>query len=248
MTTRPCRCLATPDRSVARRVLHKKALIFWLLCVTLPGGTNARETASSVRMFLEAHPEFLLQHPALVDKALAAQRAGNLAQEGQRRNQIIADLRSFSGVTGAASGSAGHSRLVFFGFTHCPDVCPNTLSHIAQTLSLLKDRAAEVQTFFISVDHERDTPEVLKRYVHFFHPDITGLSGTEEQLNRAQSAFSVHSQRYIASDDAEEYTFSHSSWIFLINDRGDILTRFSYDTPPQAMVTAILQFIEPEHG
>jgi len=74
----------------------------------------------------------------------------------------------------------GKYLLVFFGFTHCPDICPTTLAEISRTLNLLGAEAATVQPIFVSLDPERDTPERLAEYVQAFHPNIVGLTGGQK--------------------------------------------------------------------
>src|SRR5918996_3071934 len=91
-------------------------------------------------------------------------------------------LVDHTGHTVTDADYRGKLMLVFFGFTHCPDVCPTTLQEIASALDVLGDEAGRVQPLFITVDPERDTPEVMAGYVDLFHPGIVGLTGTPEQV------------------------------------------------------------------
>src|SRR3546814_10378172 len=82
--------------------------------------------------------------------------------------------------------------VVFFGFTQCPDVCPTAMAELSQTMELLGDDAAKVQVLMISVDPERDTPEVLSAYVKAFNPNFVGLTGKTEQLSQTAKYFKAY--------------------------------------------------------
>ncbi|MBV8341350.1 MAG: SCO family protein [Gammaproteobacteria bacterium] len=120
---------------------------------------------------------------------------------------------------------AGHPTLVFFGFTHCPDVCPTTLVKLAQ----LRRRAAlpGLRVLFVSVDPQRDTPPVLGAYVHAFDPAFAALTGGREALARLAANFGVAVSR--VELPGGDYTMDHSAVIFLLNRSGDIAALF---TPP----------------
>ena len=111
----------------------------------------------------------------------------------------------------------GQVGVLFFGFTHCPDVCPNTLYEIKRLLVSLEDQADQVQVLFISVDTERDTPEILSDYVAYFDPRVIGLTGNKTEIDAVLRQY--HAK---ASVDkvAGEYQVEHSANIFLINRKG----------------------------
>ena len=111
----------------------------------------------------------------------------------------------------------GQVGVLFFGFTHCPDVCPNTLYEIKRLLVSLEDQANQVQILFISVDTERDTPEILSDYVTYFDSRVIGLSGSKTEIDAVLQQY--HAK---ASVDkvAGEYQVEHSANIFLINRKG----------------------------
>ena len=125
----------------------------------------------------------------------------------------------------------GQLRLVFFGFTQCPDVCPLTLVEIRNALRELGDDANEVQTLFIGIDRENDTQENLARYVSAFHPSIVGLTGTEDQLRAAAESFNVtygvNTAEQSVSGRAEIF---HSSYVFLMDREGRLLDVLGYGT------------------
>lgn len=111
--------------------------------------------------------------------------------------------------------------VVFFGFTQCPDICPTALAELAQTMSLLDDQAKQVQVFLISVDPERDTPEILTAYVSAFHPNFTGLRGSAEQLLRAAQSFKAYYAK-APGPTPEQYTMDHTASFYVFDKKGDV--------------------------
>ncbi|UCH75102.1 MAG: SCO family protein [Rhodospirillales bacterium] len=128
----------------------------------------------------------------------------------------------------------GNWLLVFFGFTHCPDVCPTTLGTIALIMDELGPEAERMQPVFITVDPERDTPEVIGSYVAAFHPKIVGLTGTEQQIAAAAKSYRAYYARIPLRDgdgSADDYTMDHSAHIYLIDPDGIYATVFSPADP-----------------
>lgn len=123
------------------------------------------------------------------------------------------------------SSLAGQWSLVFFGFTHCPDVCPSALI----MLDKVKETLGDIEIVFISVDSRRDTPEIVQQYVEYFDPEFIGVTGDEQGVKDATSALSV-AYEFIPSDDgSEEYTVVHSSTVILVDPAGRMHAIF---TPP----------------
>ncbi|WP_462381882.1 SCO family protein [Pseudomonas sp. Marseille-QA0892] len=118
----------------------------------------------------------------------------------------------------------GRWLLVFFGFTYCPDVCPTTLVDVSAVLERLGEDADQVQPLFITVDPQRDTPDVLARYTAFFDPRITGLTGTEAQVTQAMKAYGVRAERVPIEDS---YLVDHSTRLYLMSPNGDFVTAYS---------------------
>ncbi len=115
----------------------------------------------------------------------------------------------------------GKPTLYFFGFTHCPDVCPTTLGALAGWLKELGDNdAAKLNVVFVSVDPARDTPETLRDYVTAFHPQMIGVTGTEEQLQAVAKQFMVYYAKVPNSADPADYTMNHSSMILMADAKG----------------------------
>jgi protein SCO1/2 len=109
--------------------------------------------------------------------------------------------------------------VVYFGYTFCPDVCPATLSKLADSMEMLGEKAANVQVIMVSVDPERDTPEVLEEYVEHFHPDFLGLTGDAVTVDRVATLFGVVYE-IAEGSDATVYTIDHTSTVILIDREG----------------------------
>jgi protein SCO1/2 len=118
---------------------------------------------------------------------------------------------------------AGRYRIVYFGFTHCPDVCPTDLASIGQGLARFEKsdpaRAAKVQPLFITVDPARDTPAVIKEYVAAFHPRLVGLTGTEQQIAAAAKSYGIYFGKG-AVQPGGGYAVDHSRTALLMGPDG----------------------------
>lgn len=136
----------------------------------------------------------------------------------------------------------GHYSLVFFGFSHCPDMCPTALANITAALdSMLPQAAEKVTPVLVTVDPARDTPDVLAEYAQRFHPRLVALTGTQEQVDQAADAFRVYHQK--ADPDAEDYMVNHSGFIYVMDRRGRYVTHFTHATPPQVMAVQLEQIV-----
>ena len=131
----------------------------------------------------------------------------------------------------------GHLVLMVFGYTFCPDVCPTILQRVAETLDLLGARAAQVQPLFVTVDPERDTPEVLARYVGAFHPRLIGLTGSPDQVREITRNYRVYHAKAGAGDG--DYLMDHSAYIYLLGADGRLLTYLRHDAAPEAIAAVI---------
>lgn len=105
-------------------------------------------------------------------------------------------------------------KMVFFGFTYCPEVCPAALQKMTLVLNALGAQADKIRPVFISVDPQRDTPEVIKEYLSAFHPRLIGFTGTPEQVRNVQERYRVYVQK-TQSKGATEYMVDHSGYIYL---------------------------------
>jgi cytochrome oxidase Cu insertion factor (SCO1/SenC/PrrC family) len=141
---------------------------------------------------------------------------------------------------------AGKWQLVFFGFTYCPDICPTTLSDVSMVLEELGDDADQVQPLFITVDPERDTPEVMAAYVANFDPSIVGLTGSPEQIKQAARAFRAYYAKVKQEGTSDSYTMDHSAFLYLMDPKGAYATHFSPNDEPAAIADQIRAYVEGE--
>ena len=128
------------------------------------------------------------------------------------------NLTDFDGKVRTLADFRGKVVTVFFGYTHCPDVCPTTLAEMAQVLRELGPDAARVQVVFVTVDPERDTAEVLKQYVPAFHPAFLGLRGDAEATARVAKEFKVFYQKHPLKDGG--YSMDHSAGTYVFDGEG----------------------------
>jgi len=127
----------------------------------------------------------------------------------------------------------GKVGLLFFGYAHCPDVCPATMVNFGRTLDLLtEEERTKVKALFISLDPHRDTPEVMAKYVKFFHPEITGLSGTPEQVEAAAKSFLIAYQKD-KPNQIGNYSMNHSTYIFIVRPDGHLAKLMGHQSPPE---------------
>lgn len=143
-----------------------------------------------------------------------------------------------TGATRTDEDFRGRLMLVYFGFTYCPDVCPTELQAMGQAVDLLGDKANSVQPIFITIDPERDTPQMVGQYVESFHPRMVGLTGTPEQVAAAAKAYRVY-YRKAEVEGSSDYLMDHSSIVYLMGRDGKFLTHFSHGTSPQDMAKGI---------
>ena len=137
------------------------------------------------------------------------------------------------GKTVTEADFAGKPMLVFFGFTYCPDVCPLSLDLLGAALDKLAEtapeKAARLQPIFISVDPERDTPAQMKDYLSYFHPSLTGLTGSREQIDAVKKAFRVYAARAKDTDANGHYNVDHSSLFYLMDGNNRYLAHFTHN-------------------
>jgi protein SCO1/2 len=128
----------------------------------------------------------------------------------------------------------GKLMLIAFGYTYCPDVCPTGLQAMAVAVDLLGDQADRVQPIFVTIDPERDTPEVLREYVAAFHPKLIGLTGTPRQIADAAEGFRVYYNKLdlpkdeAEDSDADDYFMGHTTSIYLVGTDGKGLAVFNF--------------------
>jgi protein SCO1/2 len=137
----------------------------------------------------------------------------------------------------------GRYRLVFFGFTHCPDICPAELQVIAQALDLLGDKAAKVVPIFITLDPERDTPQIMAGYVKSFGPNFVGLTGSPKAIAAVAKEYRVTYAKVENKDSPGDYSVDLSALVYLMDPDGKYLTHFAYGTSAQQMADSLARFL-----
>ena len=129
-------------------------------------------------------------------------------------------MPDFTGKVRNLAEFAGKVIMVFFGYTQCPDVCPTTLAEAAEALKKLGAKGISVQVIFVTVDPERDTPEVLAQYVPAFHPSFIGLRGDAAQLDRVARLYKIYYAK--SPTPGGDYTMDHSAAKFVLDTKGRI--------------------------
>lgn len=200
-------------------------------------------------MTSNTRPRFALVLGALL-LATAAASAGYLAWRMTRAGAVdpasIASaglgadfaLTNHDGTTTRLSDLRGRAVLLFFGYTHCPDVCPSTLFSMAQARKLLGDDATRLQGVFITVDPERDTPERMKSYVAYFDPDFLALTGSVDELKKVARDFGAHFEKE-APDADGSYLVGHTTFGYLLDPEGKVVKLFQASESPEAMAQAV---------
>jgi protein SCO1/2 len=142
-------------------------------------------------------------------------------------------LIDYDGRPRSLADYRNHVVVIYFGYVHCPDACPAELFKLDQVMKLLGPASRQVQVLFITLDPERDTPQVLKDYVTAFNPAFVGLTGTAAQIDRAAAAFNVEHAKVPSGED---YAIDHSSETYVVDAGGHLLLRGSAFTRTEDFV------------
>ena len=137
----------------------------------------------------------------------------------------------------------GRYLLVFFGFTYCPDICPAALQTVTAALERMGPKADKISPLFVSVDPERDTPEVLKEYLSYFDTRITALTGSQEQVAAMVKTYRAYTRKVANSEAPGDYTMDHSAFLYLMAPDGTFITHFSPATSFEQMADRIAKEI-----
>jgi protein SCO1/2 len=135
----------------------------------------------------------------------------------------------------------GHPFLVFFGFTHCPDVCPTTLFDVSEMLRALGPDADRTRALFITVDPERDTPAVMKDYLSSFDPHLAGLTGDPAAIATVAKAYRVYYKKVPL--DGGEYTMDHTAIVYLMDKEGRFVSPFSLKRGTEAAAADLRRYL-----
>ncbi len=185
---------------------------------------------------------FFWEPQASSDKGLGAVFSTSPAADGATPSDFT--LNSPAGPV-ALSDYRGKVVLIYFGYTFCPDVCPTSLAALAQAFAALAPKELEqVQGVFISVDPERDSMEVLKIYVPYFHPNFIGLSGSPEQIAQVARQYGARYMKQKPNADGL-YAVDHSALTYVLDRDGKLAVQLPHGTSPQQIVDKIRALLKP---
>lgn len=148
-------------------------------------------------------------------------------------------LTDQNGARFTLESQRGKILLVFFGYTMCPDVCPTTLSKLSAVMRRLGDAKDQVRTLYISVDPERDTPEVLKADLALFSLDAMGLTGTRAEVDAVVKQFGASYEIVPTPESAAKYSVSHSTTLYLLDREGRVRQTFPYEATVDEVTAGI---------
>ena len=146
-----------------------------------------------------------------------------------------------SGTTVTADKLQGKPTLLFFGYTHCPDICPTTLFDISELLKAMGKDADRVNAYFVSVDPERDSPAIMKDYLSSFDPHLKALTGDPEAVAKMLTAYRVYAKKVPGKDG--DYTMDHSAMVYLMDRNGRFVAPFKLDRKPEEAAADLKRYI-----
>lgn len=152
-------------------------------------------------------------------------------------------LEDSSGKTVTDRDFRGKYMLVYFGYTYCPDVCPTTLNAVADALDKLGPKAKDLRPIFITIDPERDTPDVIKQYTAAFSPALIGLTGTLDQITGVAKEYRVYFAKHVTGPGPNDYSMDHSSIIYLMGPDGRFIAPIRADESGDEMAAAISKLV-----
>ncbi|MEW6639282.1 MAG: SCO family protein [Pseudomonadota bacterium] len=135
----------------------------------------------------------------------------------------------------------GKPTLIFFGFTHCPDVCPTSLFEISEVLRAMGSDADKVNAYFVSVDPERDTPAAMKDYLSSFDPHLKGLTGSPDAVAKVLASYRVYAKKVPLKDG--DYTMDHTALIYLMDRNGRFVAPFNLKRKPEEAAADLKRYI-----
>ena len=185
------------------------------------------------------NPKLLLPLLLAVLSAAALAAAAAMMMRDTPKQALIGgpfQLVAQDGRTVTDKDFAGRPQLVFFGYTHCPDVCPTTLFQISEILRTLGPDA-KVSALFVSVDPERDTPASLKDYLSSFDPRIVGLGGDRAAVDAAIRAYRVYAKKIPGQNG--DYTYDHTAMVYMMDKAGRFAGSLNIDRKPEEAAAQI---------
>lgn len=152
------------------------------------------------------------------------------------------ELTHSSGDLIRLSDYRGRIVLLFFGYTFCPDVCPATLAELNLALNEIPEKADLVQVVYVSVDPDRDTPQIIQEYVERFNPSFIGLSGSLNELERIWQDYDIF--REVVTSDSNIVTVSHTARVILIDEKSNMRLSYAFGTPVEDIVFDLKLLLE----
>jgi protein SCO1/2 len=150
-------------------------------------------------------------------------------------------LTDQAGQTVTEKDLKGRPTLIFFGFTHCPDVCPTSLFEISEVLKAMGEDADRINAYFVSVDPERDTAAAMKEYLASFDPHLKGLTGNAEAVAKVISGFRVYARKVPLKDG--DYTMDHTALIYLMDRDGKFVSPFNIKRTPEEAAADLKRYL-----
>ncbi|MGH6725678.1 MAG: SCO family protein [Pseudolabrys sp.] len=135
----------------------------------------------------------------------------------------------------------GHPFLVFFGYTHCPDICPTTLFEMSEVLHAMGKDADRLNALFITVDPERDTAAVMKDYLSSFDPHLRGATGGRKAIDAVEKAYRVYAKKVPTTNG--DYSMDHSALVYLMDKQGRFVAPFKLDRKPEAAAADLKRYL-----
>ena len=150
-------------------------------------------------------------------------------------------LTDQSGATVTEKDLQGRPTLIFFGFTHCPDVCPTSLFEISEVLRAMGNDADRVNALFISVDPDRDTAAAMKDYLSSFDPHLKGLTGDAASVQKVITEYRVYAKKVPLKDG--DYTMDHTALIYLMDRDGKFVAPFNLNRKPEEAAADLKRYL-----
>ena len=173
----------------------------------------------------------------VVSTQLSDQRQPAEAATGAPRVGGAFSLVSHKGERIDNRSLAGRPYIVFFGFTHCPEICPTTLFELDGWLAALGDEGKDIRAWFVTVDPARDTPEIMDAYVGNVSDRIVGITGEPEKVEAMVRSFSIYFKRVELEDG--DYTMDHTASVLLLDRKGDFAGTISYGENPDTAIAKL---------
>ena len=151
-------------------------------------------------------------------------------------------LRDFNGRLRTLEDFRGKVVVLFFGFTHCPDICPTTMTDLKKTMNLLKEKASAIQVIFITLDPARDTEDVLKKFIPTFNSSFLGLTGSESEIDKVTTQFKIFYNK-VNDGSKAGYTIDHSAGLYVIDKSGNVKLHISYGEKPEDIASDLEKLI-----